>query len=469
MNIIGREEEIETLRDCYDSNRSEFVAIYGRRRIGKTYLIKELFGEGFTFYATGLPDEANTVQLTAFNAEIARSCNNELPVANNWFEAFENLNVIVERSTKNRKIIFLDEIPWMAANKSDFLTGLDYFWNRWASSRKDVFLIISGSAASWMIDNIINNTGGLHNRLTRQIALQAFTLRECEQYFASRRIPMTRYQIAEAYMIFGGVPFYLSLFDPKFSLYQNVDRIYFSAKAELGDEFENLYRSLYKNADNYISVIEALAQNGNGMTRNDIYSALKKKDGGSLTRILKNLVQSGFVREYIKYGQKKKDSLYQLIDQFSMFDIKFRDKRKEYSRDFWLKNSATPAHAAWSGFAFEKLCLLHIPQILKKLGITGVLTSVFSWRGGDEEKAQIDLVIDRYDKVINLCEMKYSSDEYTIDKKYSEALRHKRGIFVNSTGTKKYAQTTLITTYGLKRNAYSEEITSRIELDDLFE
>ncbi|MDR0310123.1 MAG: ATP-binding protein [Acidobacteriota bacterium] len=281
---------------------------------------------------------------------------------------------------------------------------------------------------------------------------------------------MTRYQIAEAYMIFGGIPSYLSLMEPRYSLYQNVDEMYFSPGAGLRYEFENLYRSLYKNADHYIRVVEALAKKGIGLSRAEIAADSKITDGGSLTKILRDLSISGFIREYKAYGQKKRDSLYQLIDFFSLFDIRFRGKRDEHTNDYWLRFSSTPAHSAWSGLSYEKLCLLHLAQIRKKLGIAGVLTSAFSWRGEyDGTGAQIDLIIDRADNIVNLCEIKFASGQYQIDKKYYESMRNKKSAFVNSTHTRKAVQTTIITTFGLKPNSFSGEIVSEVVLDDLFD
>lgn len=281
---------------------------------------------------------------------------------------------------------------------------------------------------------------------------------------------MTRYQMAEAYMIFGGIPYYLSLMQPQLSLYQNVDEMYFSQGSELGGEFANLYRSLYRKAENYVSVVETLARKGIGLTRAEIVAGSGISDGGSLTKILKDLAISGFIREYKAYGQKKRDSLYQLIDFFSLFDIRFRGRREEQAGDFWLRFSSTSAYSAWSGIGYEKICLLHLSQIRKKLGISGVLTSVFSWRGEyDGVGAQVDLVIDRNDNIVNLCEIKFSSKQYQIDKKCHESIRHKRSAFANSTLTRKYVQTTMITTFGLARNEYSAEIVSEATLDDLFD
>lgn len=471
MLLVGREKEIKILKNCYESEKSEFVAIYGRRRVGKTFLIKEMFKEEFAFYTTGILNGDMKTQLQAWSKDISRFSKNEFSIAENWIEAFDNLNTLIEQlDTHKKKVIFLDEIPWMATMHSDFLAGLDYFWNRWASSRNDALLIVCGSAASWITDNIIDNKGGLHNRLTRQILIEPFSLKECKQYYESRRIPYTHYQIAEAYMIFGGIPYYLSLMEPNLSLYQNVDKMYFAQDAELRNEFSNLYQSLYKNADRYIRVVEILAKKGVGMTRNEIANELKISNGGRLTEILQNLSDSGFIRKYNAYGQKKKESLYQLIDFFSLFDIRFREKRELYSSDYWLNFSSTSAHSAWRGISFEKLCLLHLPQIRKALGISGILTSAYSWRGKfDNVGAQIDLVIDRIDNVVNLCEVKFSSEPFTLQKSQSEALRNKRAAFVGSTRTRKSIITTMITTFGLVKNIYSADILSEVVLDDLFE
>ena len=402
MRLIGRDNEILSLISCYESEESEFVALYGRRRVGKTFLIKEHFNSNFIFYSTGILNGSKDIQLQVWNDNLKFYGGSNLNEAISWYEAFNNLNILVEQITKagnsHKKVIFLDEIPWMATLHSDFLTGLDYFWNRWASSRRDILLIICGSAASWIIDNILNCRGGLHNRVTRRIYLKPFNLNECKLYCDNRNLPFTNYQIAEAYMIFGGIPYYWSLMKPHLSLYQNVDNIYFNHDSELHDEFNNLYQSLYKNSDRYINVVEALAIKGIGMTRSEIAKTLGISDGGRLTTILKNLSSSGFIRKYKAFGQKNKESLYQLVDFFSMFDIKYRHIRELYERNYWLQFSATSAYSVWSGICFEKVCLLHLTQIQNKLGISGVLSTAYSWRGKREDYgAQIDLVIDRND------------------------------------------------------------------------
>jgi len=250
---------------------------------------------------------------------------------------------------------------------------------------------------------------------------------------------------------------------------QNVDEIFFKEGAPLRNEYANLFRSLFKNADGHMRVIESLATKNYGKTRDEIINATGMSEGGGLSKILGDLTTSGFVRVYHAFGKKKRDRLYQLIDPFTLFCLRFGSKRDAYSTDFWLRFCTTNAHAAWAGYSFEILCLLHIPQIRRALGISGVLTEIYSWKSKTHDPgAQIDLVIERGDQVINLCEMKYASSEYTIDKAYDQNLRNKRAAFLAETRTRKAAQTTMITTYGLRKNAYQANIPFEVRLDDLF-
>jgi len=468
--LIGRADEQKRLKKHFTSGKAEFVALYGRRRIGKTFLIKSLFEPDFVFYASGIQDGDTERQIDNFNNEINNFGGAELKAASNWFEAFENLNTLTEKSSqKGKKVIFLDEISWMGMSNSKFVSALDHFWNRWISSRDDVLLIVCGSATSWIIDNIVNNTGGLHNRLTDQIQLAPFTLCECEEFFKDKGIILPKYQILESYMIFGGVPYYLDFIEADRSLAQNVDRVYFAPGAPLKNEYNNLFRALFKNSDGYIKVIEALASKRKGLMREDISKAAKVKSGGSLSKILIDLVNCGFVQEYLAFGKKKRDRIFQLIDPFTFFHLTFTDKQKRFAENYWLHFSTTPAYSSWSGYAFELVCLLHMQQIKYSLGISGVLTEASSWRSKSAVPgAQIDMVLDRSDKIIHLCEMKFTSTEYTIGKAYSEKLREKKTIFLTETRTRKAAHTTIVTTYGLIQNNYSSEILFKITMNDLF-
>jgi len=468
--IIGRLNEQKRLNKHFRSEKSEFVALFGRRRVGKTYLVKSMFESKFAFYATGILGCDTASQIKNFNNEITNYGGTSNTSATNWHEAFENLNTLIARSNINgKKVVFLDEISWMGESNTSFISSLDFFWNRWISSRNDVLLIICGSATSWIIDNIVNNTGGLHNRLTDHIQLMPFTLRECDEYFKAKGIPLPRYQVLESYMVFGGVPYYLDFFEADRSFAQNVDRIYFASGAPLKNEYANLFRALFKNADHHIKVVEALASKHKGMLRQEISERAGIKGGGTLTKILSDLTSCGFVQEYLAFKKLKKDRIFQLTDPFTLFHLTFADKQKRFAEDFWLHYSTTPAHSAWSGFAFERVCLLHIPQIKHGLGISGVLTEASSWRSKEADPgAQIDLVLDRSDRVINLCEIKFASTEYIIEKEYSKKLQGKKTAFVLETGTRKAAHITMITTYGLIQNKYSAEVLFQLTMADLF-
>ena len=473
QKIIGRENEQARLKKHYESGRSEFVALFGRRRVGKTFLVKALFESKFVFYVVGIQNGDTERQLQNFNEELdrygGRSLSEPLEEAASWSEGFGNLNKLIAASPqKGKKVIFLDEISWMGTDPS-FISSLDHFWNRWMSSRKDILLIVCGSATSWIVNNIVNNTGGLHNRLTDQILLAPFTLKECEEYFREKGAPMPRYQVLESYMAFGGIPYYLDFFERDMSLAQNIDRIYFAPDAPLKNEYGNLFQALFKNAENYIRAVEALASKRMGLSRDEISGIAKIKGGGTLTQILEDLVCCGFVQEYLAFGKKKRDRMYQLTDPFTLFHLAFSEKQKRFTENYWLHYSTTPAHSSWRGYAFELVCLLHLSQLKHALGISGVLTETSSWRSKKADPgAQIDLVIDRSDKIIHLCEMKFASDIYVIDKEYSRKLREKRAAFLFETGTRRAAHTTLVTTFGLKRNEYSAEILFQLTMDGLF-
>jgi AAA+ ATPase superfamily predicted ATPase len=470
MNIIGRIEEQEALKEYVKSKKAEFVVIYGRRRVGKTFLIKEFFKNNFTFYVTGMANTGLQTQLRNFNASLQQYGNQPYLVSDKWFDAFEQLiHLLKYSSNKGKKVIFFDEMPWMDTPRSGFIPALERFWNAWASSRPDILLIVCGSATSWMINKLIKNHGGLHNRVTRQVLLEPFTLNECATFYSDNKIVMNQHQMVESYMILGGIPYYLSLMKKKFSMAQNIDMMCFAKNGMLRDEFSSLYASLFKHSENHIKVVEILSKKAKGMTREDI-SGFGKLQGGNLTKTLEELEQCGFIRSYSAFGKTSKQKLYQLVDFFTLFYLNFIRGNKNNDEHFWTNFGDNAQHRAWSGYAFEQVCLAHIRQIKHKLGISGVLTNVASWRTQNSQQgAQIDLLIDRKDEVVNICEMKYANTKFVIDKKYEQNLRNKREAFLQETKTRKTLHLTMVTTYGVKQNEYSGIIQSEIKMNDLFE
>jgi AAA+ ATPase superfamily predicted ATPase len=467
--IIGREKEQKRLQDLYHSDKAEFIAIYGRRRIGKTFLIRQLFENKLVFDLTGLA-KANTIeQLVNFTLSLNRATKTENKVPQTWLFAFENLISLLKNLPKERKVIFIDEISWLDTPRSNFLTALEHFWNGWACGRSDIMLIVCGSATSWIMNKLINNHGGLHNRLTANIYLQPFTLHETELYLRSNKCDYSLYDISECYMTMGGIPYYLSRMDNSLSISQNIDNLFFAENAELKNEFQNLYASLFKNYADYIKIVEALSTKAKGLTRQELEKITGFASGGGLTVILKNLEYCGFIRAYNAFGKKKYEQLYQLLDAYTLFYFNYLEKNKYNDSSFWSNSINTPQHYAWAGYAFEILALQHIAEIKQALGISGVQSNVSTWRSENSTPAaQIDLLIDRKDGIINLCEIKFSMKEYTIDKDYEENLRNKIFTFKDETKTKKGVHLLMLTTYGLTRNKYSSIARKEVTLADLF-
>ena len=470
--LIGREKEQGVLAEAFQADESRFVAVYGRRRVGKTYLIRESMGSRFTFQHTGYYGGKLMDELFEFCASLREYGLKDFAKPRNWLEAFELLKELIRRSTEKRKVIFLDELSWMDTRGSDFIMALEGFWNGWASARKDILLIVCGSVTSWMLNKIIHNKGGLYNRLSCRIHLQPFSLKECERYIQARNIVMNRHQILECYMIMGGIPFYWSFLEKGFSLPQNIDRIFFAKDAPLEHEFDYLYAALFKKPEPYVRIISALAKKKTGMTREELLEATHLADSGNLSVRLEELESCGFLRKYRQYGNKERNAVYQLVDNFTLFYYKFMEE-KPTDEHYWSNQINTPKINAWCGLAFERVCLEHVSQMKQALGISGVLSEACSWackenKENDIHGSQIDLMIVRKDQVINLCEMKYSRKKYTITAKTDEEIRNKTSDFLSITGARYAIHPTLVTPYGVAEGSYTGNIQNVITTDDLF-
>jgi len=468
--LIGRKREIKDLSDLYDSGKAEFVTIYGRRRVGKTFLINSLFEDKFLFKVTAVLNVNTQRQLSNFAEVLSDYSKKEVPVLSDWFVAFKYLRTYLEQSKKKRKVIFFDEMPWFDTKRSQFISALEHFWNGWASTQSNIMLIVCGSATSWIIKKLFQNRGGLHNRITRRIFLQPFSLQECRLYANNAGLPVDDISLIESYMIFGGIPYYLSLINKNESLIQNINRLCFTDGGELREEFDNLYASIFNNANYHVLVVEAIGKIKSGITRDDIKQITKLSENGSLTQTLKELELSGFIRKYTPFSRKKKGALYQLVDHFTLFHLAFIKNSSLNNSDSWMKKSETQSFRTWRGYAFEQVCLSHIKQIVKALGISGIVTHVESWRSVQSDPgAQIDLLINRSDRVISLCEMKFSDSLFTITKKIAQDIRDKRNVFLEETGTKKAINVSFITPIGVKRNEYYDIVNSIVTAVDLIE
>ena len=469
--MIGREKEVEALEGCLESNESQFIAVYGRRRIGKTMLVREAYAGRFTFLHTGLANVGMAEQLAAFRDALCEYGLADCKEFRSWREAFGALKKLLMASKQEKKIVFIDEMPWMDTPRSGFVPALEYFWNNWAAWEKNIVLVICGSATSWIIKKVIRNRGGLHNRVTRQICLRPFTLRECELYSQSRQFPFSRQEIIAVYMILGGVPYYWSLLNGSESVAQNVDRLFFAPEGELRLEFSSLYKSLFKNASPHLKIVEALSGRKCGMVREEIMAATGLCAGGKITTALEELEECGLIRKYQAFGKKSRDALYQLMDNFTLFHLKFASARNRHEARHWTESLDTAEQNVWSGLAFERVCLQHVDQIRKAMGISGMLTSVCSWscRGdGEKRGAQVDLVIDRRDRLVDLCEIKYSTHPFKVTLATNDELRRKRWRFAEETKTRRGLRTVLIAAEGVADGSYRGEFHTLVTGNDLF-
>lgn len=469
--LVGRDAEIERLKQIMKSKESEFVVVYGRRRVGKTFLLNSFFKNKFAFKFTGLAQKNKAEQLKNFANTLNSYCApNSYGVPKNWFEAFDLLKRYLEtKRTRGKKVIFIDELPWLDTRNSNVKSALEHFWNDWASTQSNIVLIVCGSATSWISKKILKDHGGLHNRVTQKIYIHPFCLAECRKYLKSRGILLSDKDVAECYMIMGGIPFYLKQIEKGKSLAQNIDEMFFYNHGRLYDEFSALYASLFNSSDSYVRIVEALSRKNKGLTRDEIISSSKIHDNGHLSAILQDLVDCDFVRVYRGYGKAERMNVYQLVDPFTLFYFKFIKKFGTSDKPLWQSQIGTSAHNAWAGVAFEMLCLNHHSQIEQKLGISGIYTNVYSWVSSpkSEEKAQIDLIIKRGDKIVNICEMKFYEGPYKIKKSDYDNIIHKVNVFRNESLIRWAIHPVLVTVDKPAVSEYLSVFQNIITLDNL--
>ena len=476
--LVGRSREQAVLREALESPDAELVAVYGRRRIGKTYLVRHFFGPAVAFELTGTHDGSLVAQLEAFATALGRAMSSRAPLARpqSWTEAFRLLEAhlaSLPRKKRQKHVVFLDELPWLATRRSGFLAAFEHFWNGWASAQPWLVIVICGSSASWMLSHVVKERGGLHNRVTRRLRLGALSLPECEEYLRARHVEIGRYQILELSMAFGGVPHYLNQAKPGQSAAQCIDRACFSPDGLLHDEFQNLYAALFERSERHEAVVRALAKSRSGVDRHEAIAAAKMASGGTASKVIDELVECGFVKSSAPLWHKQRDALHRLTDEYSLFYLTWIESQRGQSEASWLKKRASPRFRAWSGLAFENLCLRHVPAIKRALGIAAVETEDAPWvhrpTEAEDQGAQIDLVIDRADQSINLCEMKFAESEFVLDKAYARELERKREVFRRVTGTRKAVFLTLITTHGLRPSEHAQRLGLEVvTMDALF-
>jgi hypothetical protein len=473
MKIYARKNEKKLLQEIYRSKKSEFLAVYGRRRVGKTYLIKNFYeNKGIFFHITGTPRATTQQQLWNFSNIFSEVFNNSEPIEtpSSWQEAFYLLKNAINKKQSNRKVIlFFDELPWLANKKSGFIDALTYLWNRFLENDPRLIFIVCGSAASWMIKNVVDNRGGLYNRITKKIRLEPFNLFDTEKYLKQKNnISLSRKQIIDIYMAIGGVAAYLDLIRPGQSSSQIISEIIFNNQSPLSGEFDRLFKSLFNKSDIHKKIVKTLAENKMGIDRNKLFNQVGIKSGSVKKRVINELLESGFISKSPFFGNRKKGELLRLVDEYSAFYLKWHREiincRLPVNPDYWLILQNSGKYKTWSGYAFETLCMNHIDYIARTLGISGIIYSYSSWSHLPANKAdkgvQIDLLIDRTDNCINLCELKFHNSQFTISKEYANKLIYKKQKFIEQTKTNKTIFITMITFYGTKENEHYREIVN---------
>ncbi len=486
MNLIGRKEELKVLQDLLDSKQPEFLAIYGRRRIGKTFLIKQFFSEKkcFFFNVTGVKEGKTEVQINRFVKEIGRVFykGTEIKEQKNWLDAFDALTDAIGKfvSDNHQVVLFLDEFPWMTTHKSGLLQALDHFWNRYWSNDSRIKLIICGSSASWIINKIINNKAGLHNRITRKIQLMPFNLKETNEFLLAQGIKLNYKQVTHLYMMTGGVPYYLQSLQKGLSATELIQHLAFRQNSPLFSEFDNLFSSLFEETETYIELLRIIAKNRSGTGQKEIIQQSNYfSRGGRVVKKLMELEEAGFIISFTPHLHKKRGIYYRLIDEYTLFYLDWIEpirntlQKNSLEQGYWEGKQNSGKWHNWAGYAFEAICYKHLSQIRKKLHMNPTAVAN-GWRyvpaaKSQDQGAQIDLLFDRDDDAITLCEIKYTYEPFQVTKHYAEQLRRKFTVFKQKTRTKKQIFCAMISANGLKKTLYSEEmIQDVVTLEDLF-
>lgn len=477
--IVGREQEIDEILNLYSSDKSEFVAVYGRRRVGKTFLVDEALKGKITFRHAGLSpvdehNKRNTLrdQLRHFHYSLLLQGWKGKKSPSSWMEAFFMLSQLLEsKYNGKRQVVFLDELPWLDTPRSGFVTAFEGFWNTWGCHKEHLMLIVCGSASSWMLDNLVNSHGGLYGRTTYEVKLQPFKLAECAQFYKKNGIRMSYYDMVQNYMILGGIPYYLGYMKKEKSLAQNVDQLFFAEGAKLKNEYDRLFASVFAKPEQMKNIVETIATRRSGYTRKELLKKVGLTDNGTASKMLQALVVSDFIQPYTPFGNSKREEHFKLIDPFCLFYLKFVKGKTELDPEFWMHNVSAPVINSWRGYAFEEVCFTHIPQIKKALNILGVSSTQSAWvvKGDDEkEGTQMDMLISRKDNVVNLCEMKFYREEFTVSKNYYAKLVHRQNVLAEALPKRVAIHNVLITTDGLKYNEYSGIFQNTITIESLF-
>ena len=466
LELIGRDREQRDLRQLIDDKSPQLIGVYGRRRVGKTFLVRAVFDQpDITFIEiTGQKGKPLAQQLRNFSDALTTAFRLPVPVVipTSWREAFSLLTTLLSEQP-GKKVIFFDELPWLATKRSGMLQELDYFWNTKWSRLESLVVVLCGSAASWMLEKLINAKGGLHNRLTKIVPLKPFSLHTTEQFLTQRKIRLDRSQLLDLYFCTGGIPFYLSLLPTHSSAAKLVQQLAFEESGRLFTEFDVLLQSLFDDSEAHKVILSLLANKRYGLTRKELQSLSGLSGGGALSKPLDELSASGFIQRLVPFEGTTRNAYYQLTDEYTLFYHRWiaplRSRAGVIPDGYWLHEFGSQAYSAWAGLTLEVVCMKHINEMLRALGISGMKVLPSTWRcvpstaESETRKssgAQIDIVLDRADRVINLCEIKYRRDPLKITTNLEKKLLEKQSIFLEQTRTNRTVRNILFCSGGFR-------------------
>jgi hypothetical protein len=411
--FVGRKNELRMLNDAYRSGKDELVVLYGRRRIGKSSLVKRFAEKKKAYYEfEALEGETTPGQINHFLQQLKKQIDD--PILDsvrfaNWEQVFTYLTEkVINRKSKVKKILFLDELPWMAAGRIRLVSLLKYYWdNHWKS--KHVMLILCGSVASFMVKKVLHSNA-LYGRTTIEILLKGFSPEEAARLLSKKR---SREETLNYQLVFGGVPKYLEQINTSQSFNKNMNTLCFSPHGIMLKEVERIFYSQFREPRTYLKIINLLK---NGIfSLSEISSKTKIPSGGGLKQYLKNLERAEMIRSYIPFDRSgnSKFKKYTLADEFLVFFFKYMGPNlrviKESSSRRLFETLTQNSFDSWLGFAFERFCLKHAGLLALVMDFADDILLASPYFKKNDERFQIDLLYQRADRVITVCEIKHQN------------------------------------------------------------
>ena len=411
--FVGRKKELSLLEESYLSSKSEIFTVYGRRRIGKSTLIEIFARQKPNFFSfEGIEGQNSSFQIKHFTEMLKKQLQDPLLSSiqfQSWDAVFTYVSErLMTKTRPNEKIIFfLDEIQWMAAGRSSFISLLKYYWdNYWKKS--NVLMILCGSIASFMVNKVVHSKA-LYGRIDHEILLKGLHPFEAKAFFADKH--KSTEEILKYYLILGTIPKYLEYINPSRSFQWNMNKLFFSSHGSMINEIKKIFYSQFKESTIYFDIVKLLKSGP--LALSEICTRLKIKSGGGLKRYLTNLENAEIIRSHVPFNRKANSRLkkYVLSDEYLNFYFKYLEPNlriiEESESEKLFETLTKNSFDVWLGFAFEKFCIKHNSWLADLMGFKDDVLIASPYFERKDQRFQIDLVYLRADKVITICEIKH--------------------------------------------------------------